>query len=68
MTFQIEDRGNGVKWAQIDNPNMRDIAWWCQETGCGKQVNFKQISFRNESELTMFLMKWQNTNENTNTR
>jgi hypothetical protein len=59
MTFQIEDRGNGVKWIQIDNPNMRDIARWCQETGCGKQVNFKQISFRNESELTMFLMKWQ---------
>lgn len=58
MSFIIEDRGNGVKWVQIDRPDMRDIARWCRETGCGKQVNFKQISFRNESELTMFLMRW----------
>lgn len=67
MTFQIEDRGNGVKWVQIDR-QMYQIAKWCRDTGCGKQVNFKQISFRNEAELTMFLMRWQNTNENTNTR
>lgn len=58
MTFRIEDRGNGVKWVQIDSPNIYLIAEWCRETGCGKQVNFKQISFRNESELTMFLMRW----------
>ena len=59
MTFLIEDRGNGVKWVQIDSPDIYKISKWCQETGCGKQVNFKQISFKNESELTMFLMKWQ---------
>ena len=57
MTFQIEDRGNGVKWVQVDS-QMYQIAKWCRETGCGKQVNFKQISFKNESELTMFLMRW----------
>ncbi len=61
MTFRIEDRGNGVKWVQIDSQNIYDIARWCRETGCGKQVNFKQISFRNEAELTMFLMKWENS-------
>ena len=54
MSFQIEDRGNGVKWVQIDRTDMYEIARWCRDTGCGKQVNFKQISFRNESELTMF--------------
>lgn len=59
MTFQIEDRGNGIKWVQIDRTDMYDIAQWCRSTGCGKQVNFKSISFRNESELTMFLMRWQ---------
>ena len=68
MSFYIEDRGNGVKWVQIDRTDIRDIAKWCKQTGCGKQVNFKQISFRNESELTMFLMRWQTINENTNTR
>lgn len=59
ITFQIEDRGNGIKWVQIDSQNIYDISNWCRDTGCGKQVNFKQISFRNEVELTMFLMKWQ---------
>lgn len=58
MSFRIEDRGNGIKWVQIDSPDMCIIARWCQKTGCGKQVNFKQISFKNESELTMFLMRW----------
>jgi hypothetical protein len=58
MSFRIEDRGNSVKWVQIDLTDMHDIAQWCRSTGCGKQVNFKQISFRNESELTMFLMRW----------
>ena len=59
MTFKIEDRGNGIKWVQIDRSDMHNIVQWCRETSCGKQVNFKQISFRNESELTMFLIKWQ---------
>ena len=59
MTFQIEDRGNGIKWVQIDRPDMYEIAQWCKDAGCGKQVNFKQISFRNEEEITMFMLRWQ---------
>jgi len=31
MIFQIEDRGNGIKWVQIDRTDMRDIARWWQE-------------------------------------
>lgn len=57
MSFLVEDRGNGITWVQVDR-QMYQIAKWCRETGCGKQVNFKQISFRNEAELTMFLMRW----------
>ena len=59
MSFQVEDRGNGINWVQIDRTDMYNIAQWCRETRCGKQVNFKQISFRNEAELTMFLIRWQ---------
>jgi len=58
MSFETEDRGNGVKWVQVDR-HMYQIARWCYETGCGKQVNFNQISFRNDFELTMYLMRWQ---------
>lgn len=59
MNFKVEDHSNGIKWVQIDSPNIYNIAKWCRETGCGKQVNFKQISFKNEEELTMFLLRWQ---------
>lgn len=58
MTFRIEDRGNGIKWVEV-RQGMPYIAEWCKETSCGKQVNFKQISFKNDQELTMFLLKWQ---------
>ncbi len=58
MTFKIEDRGNGIKWVRVDN-QMYQISKWCNENNCGKQVNFKQISFKNDGELTMFLLRWQ---------
>jgi len=59
MTFRIEDRGNGIKWVQIDRQDMHEISRWCSNTGRGKQVHFKQIRFRNEANLTMLLMRWQ---------
>ena len=59
MSFTIEDRGNGIKWVRVANPLMYKFSKWCKETGCGKQVNTSAISFKNEQELTMFLLRWQ---------
>lgn len=59
LKFDIEDRGNGVKWVQVHGRDMIKISKWCRETGCGKQVNFKQISFKRDEELSMFLLRWQ---------
>jgi hypothetical protein len=61
MSFQIEDRGNGTKWVEIDNHrlHMHEIAHWCKLHQCGKQVNIRAISFKNDEELTMFLLRWQ---------
>jgi hypothetical protein len=59
MSFQIEDRGNGIKWVEVNRQDMYDIAHWCQDHGCGKQVNTRTISFNSEEDLTMFLLKWQ---------
>ncbi len=36
-----------------------DISKWCREHECGKQVSINQFAFRNESELTMFRLKWE---------
>lgn len=63
MSFEIEDRGNGIKWVRTNGwsttMNMSILSKWCHETGCGKQVNTSAISFKNEQELTMFLLRWQ---------
>jgi hypothetical protein len=59
MTFKVEDRGNGIKWVQVDRSDMYEISRWCRDTSCGKQVNIRNISFKNEEELTMFLLRWQ---------
>ena len=59
VTFRIEDRANGTKWIQVNKHQMYNISNWCKEHGCGKQVNISTISFKNEEELTMFLLKWQ---------
>jgi hypothetical protein len=58
MSFKTIDRGNGITWVQVDQ-DIRQLAVWCQQTGCGKQVNWKHLSFKNPAELTMFLLKWQ---------
>jgi hypothetical protein len=58
MSFKIIDRGNGITWVQVDQ-DICQLAVWCQQTGCGKQVNWKHLSFKNPAELTMFLLKWQ---------
>jgi hypothetical protein len=59
MTFQVENRGNGIKWVQINRQNMHNISKWCKDHECGKQVNMRTISFKSEEELTVFLLRWQ---------
>lgn len=57
--MKIEDRGNGINWVQINRQNMYEISQWCKDYSCGKQVNMRTISFKNEEELTVFLLRWQ---------
>ena len=60
INFEIEDRGNGIKWVRLyKQQQIYDISVWCNEHGCGKQVNIHTISFKKDEELMMFLLKWQ---------
>ena len=34
------------------------IQEWCVYNRCGRRISFEQFQFRNEQELTMFLLKW----------
>ncbi len=38
----------------------QDIAKWCNQNQCGKQVAIKRFAFKQE-ELTMFRLRWENT-------
>ena len=31
---------------------------WCMHNRCGRRTSFEQFRFRNEAEVTMFLLKW----------
>jgi hypothetical protein len=34
------------------------IQLWCAKNSCGRRTSFEQFQFRNEQEVTMFLLKW----------
>lgn len=46
------------------SPAERDmdlIHEWIKETGCGKRTSFDTVAFRDETEMSMFLLRWRNT-------
>lgn len=62
MSFEVIDRGNGITWVEFNNAkyrNMNEIARWCSTHQCGKRVNLRAFSFKNQDEVTMFLLRWQ---------
>ena len=38
--------------------NLEPIQLWCMNNRCGKRTSFDTFKFRNEAELSMFLLKW----------
>jgi len=34
------------------------IQLWCAQNSCGRRTSFDQFRFRNQEEVTMFLLKW----------
>ncbi len=38
--------------------NLEPIQLWCMHNRCGRRISFDTFQFRNEAELSMFLLKW----------
>jgi hypothetical protein len=38
--------------------DLEPIQEWCMHNRCGRRTSFHQFRFRNEQEVTMFLLKW----------
>lgn len=42
----------------LTEEDMVAVADWCNECNCGKRTSFDTIRFKDEKQITMFLMKW----------
>jgi hypothetical protein len=42
----------------LRDTDMDPIQNWCVENKCGVRTSFDTFKFRNEDELTFFLLKW----------
>lgn len=38
--------------------NLEPVQEWCMHNRCGRRTSFDTFKFRNEAELSMFLLKW----------
>jgi hypothetical protein len=37
---------------------LKEIQAWCKENQCGRRMSYDQFVFKNERELSMFMLKW----------
>lgn len=54
-------QGKELEWIfslDADERDIDPIQKWCEENTCGKRTSFDTFIFRNEKELTIFLLRW----------
>lgn len=40
-------------------PDLFDlIGLWCKDTGCGRRTAYNEFTFREEKQITLFLLRW----------
>jgi len=40
-------------------PDLFDsIGLWCSDTGCGRRTAYNEFTFREEKQITLFLLRW----------
>ena len=42
----------------LRDTHLEPVQEWCIQNRCGRRTSFEQFKFRNEQEITMFLLKW----------
>ena len=42
----------------LRDTHLEPIQEWCIQNRCGRRTSFEQFKFRDEQEVTMFLLKW----------
>lgn len=57
LDYTREDYWGGFGLTESD---LTEIQQWCTENNCGRRVSFDTFQFRNQREITMFLLRWSN--------
>ena len=67
------NKGNGrTRWVEITTDIVEGEGWtnaadqdiveamqaWCEESHCGIRMSYDQFAFKNEKELSMFMLRW----------
>ena len=42
----------------LGNFDLDPVQHWCDENKCGVRISFDEFKFRNQEEMSMFLLKW----------
>ena len=42
----------------VSESDMDPIQAWCEEHCCGRRVSFDTFQFKNQAQITMFLLRW----------
>lgn len=42
----------------LNHDDINPISQWCLANNCGRRMSFDTFQFRNEKEITVFLLKW----------
>jgi hypothetical protein len=42
----------------LEEADMTEVQYWCSVHRCGRRISYDMFKFRNEAEITMFLLKW----------
>ena len=54
----LEYENGAVTQTGLKSDMLDPVQQWCEETGCGRRVSFDMFKFRNDEEVTAFLLKW----------
>jgi len=60
MTLRVDDQ---PLLSNYSNPGYAEltldqIGQWCYENHCGRRTSYDMFKFRNEKDITAFLLKW----------
>lgn len=43
---------------QLGEKELVEIQQWCEQNHCGRRTSFDMFKFRNQKEMTVFLLRW----------